>query len=59
MRDIAAELKELRLQGMASALTDLTKQDEGAIATSQWLIEHLLQAEHTDRAMRSVNRGRP
>jgi hypothetical protein len=32
-------------------------------ATSRWLIEHLLQAEHTDRAMRSashqMNRGQP
>jgi DNA replication protein DnaC len=54
MRDIAAELKELRLQGMVGAWTDLTEQDEGAVAASQWLIEHLLQAEHTDRAMRSV-----
>jgi len=54
MRDITAELKELRLQGMVGAWTDLTEQDEGAVAASQWLIEHLLQAEHTDRAMRSV-----
>lgn len=55
MRDIAAELKELRLHGMVSAWADLRGQDEGALASSQWLIEHLLQAEHTDRAIRSVN----
>jgi chromosomal replication initiation ATPase DnaA len=42
------------LQGMVGAWADLTEQDEGAVAASQWLIEHLLQAEHTDRAMRSV-----
>lgn len=54
MRDVAAELKELRLQGMAGAWLDLMEQDEDAVAASKWLIEHLLQAEHTDRAMRSV-----
>lgn len=55
MRDIAAELKELRLQGMVGAWADLVGQDESAVAASKWLIEHLLQAEHTDRAMRSVS----
>ena len=55
MRDIAAELKELRLHGMESAWDELKEQDESAVAASKWLIEHLLQAEHTDRAMRSVN----
>ena len=46
MCDIVAELKELRLQGMVGAWTDLTEQDEGAVVASKWLIEHLLQAEH-------------
>jgi DNA replication protein DnaC len=55
MRDVTAELKELRLHGMASAWTDLGSQGESSTATSRWLIEHLLQAEHTDRAMRSVS----
>ena len=55
MRDVGAELKELRLHGMASAWTDLMSQEESSTATSRWLIEHLLQAEHTDRAMRSVS----
>jgi DNA replication protein DnaC len=55
MRDIAAELKELRLHGMVAAWADLKGQGESAVATSQWLIEHLLQAENTDRAMRSVS----
>jgi DNA replication protein DnaC len=54
MRDIAAEFKELRLQGMVGVWTDPMEQDESAVAASQWLIEHLLQAEHTDRALRSV-----
>ena len=54
-RDVATELKELRLHGMMGAWTDLMAQGESALASSKWLIEHLLQAEHTDRAMRSVS----
>jgi len=54
MRDITSELKELRLHGMASAWTDLTDSGTSSTESSKWLIEHLLQAEHTDRAMRSV-----
>ena len=55
MRDVPTELKELRLHGMVSAWTDLMAQGETSTASSRWLIEHLLQAEHTDRAMRSVS----
>ena len=55
MRDVALELKELRLHGMADAWADLAAQGEGGVGSSQWLIEHLLRAEHTDRAMRSVS----
>lgn len=54
MRDVTNELKELRLHGMASAWTDLTDAGTASTESSRWLIEHLLQAEHTDRAMRSV-----
>ena len=54
-RDITRELKELRLHGMASSWLDLTAQGESGTAASKWLIEHLLQAEHTDRAVRSVS----
>ena len=54
-RDVGTELKELRLHGMVGAWTDLMAQGESALASSKWLIEHLLQAEHTDRAMRSVS----
>lgn len=53
--DIPTELKELRLNGMVSAWTDLVALGESGVATSKWLIEHLLQAEHTDRAMRSIS----
>jgi DNA replication protein DnaC len=55
MRDLIKELKDLRLHGMADAWTDLVAQGEHAVSSSKWLIEHLLRAEHTDRAMRSVN----
>lgn len=58
MRDIAAELKELRLNGMAGAWAELTTQggqsSDVGIQTSRWLIEHLLQAEHEQRAFASV-----
>jgi DNA replication protein DnaC len=55
MRDVTTELKELRLHGMTGAWADLMAQGETSISSSRWLIEHLLQAEHTDRAMRSVS----
>ena len=54
MRDITAELKELRLHGMAVAWADLLAQGTASIESSQWLIEHLLQAEATNRAIASV-----
>jgi DNA replication protein DnaC len=58
MRDIAAELKELRLNGMAGAWAELTAQEgqssDVGIQTSRWLIERLLQAEHAQRAFASV-----
>ena len=56
MREIADELKQLRLHGMASAWSDLLEQGSSAgMDSARWLIEHLLQAETTDRAMRSVS----
>lgn len=54
-RDVTVELKELRLHGMASAWSDLMTQGTTSTESSRWLIEHLLQSEHTDRAMRSVS----
>jgi DNA replication protein DnaC len=60
MRELAVELKQLRMHGMASAWADLVEQGAGggggaALDSSRWLLEHLLQAETTDRAMRSVS----
>ena len=56
MRELAVELKQLRMHGMASAWSDLVEQGgSAALESSRWLLEHLLQAETTDRAMRSVS----
>ncbi len=64
MRELAVELKQLRMHGMAGAWSELVEQGGGgvggeiggaAIESSRWLLEHLLQAETTDRAMRSVS----
>ncbi len=56
MRDVMLELKQLRLHGMAAAWADLIEQGGNAgLESARWLIEHLLQAEATDRAMRSVS----
>jgi DNA replication protein DnaC len=53
-RDIIAELKALRLHGMASTWVDLIEQNNGEIDGSRWLIEKMLSAETADRATRSV-----
>lgn len=56
--DISTELKELRLHGMAGAWDELTTHEgqpnDVGIQTSRWLIEHLVQAEHAQRAFASV-----
>ena len=55
MSEITTDLKALRLHGMADAWTDWVAQGASSTASSRWLIEHLPQAETTDRAMRSVS----
>jgi DNA replication protein DnaC len=56
MRDVAVELKALRLYGMVGAWEDIASQGGSAsIESSRWLIEHLLDAEQTNRAMRSIS----
>ena len=55
MRDVIVELKQLRLHGMAGAWGDLVEQGgDTGLDSARWLVEHLLLAETTDRAMRSV-----
>ena len=53
--DTLAELKDLKLHGMAQAYAELLQEgDTAAMQTSHWLIDHLIRAENTDRAMRSI-----
>ena len=55
MRDITAELKTLRLYGMAAAWGEVSADVGNAdIQSARWLIEYLLQAEHSDRHTRSI-----
>jgi DNA replication protein DnaC len=55
MADLIADLKALRLYGMASCYTDWTEQGStGALTTYESLLTHLVQAESTDRALRSI-----
>jgi DNA replication protein DnaC len=56
MRDVAIELKALRLYGMVGAWEEIMGQGASAtIESSRWLIEHLLDAEQTNRVMRSIS----
>ena len=43
MRDVAAELKALRLYGMVGAWEEIIGQGLAALESSRWLIEHLLE----------------
>ncbi len=55
MRNVGDELKALRLHGMVDAWSDIMAQGTlSTVESSRWLIEHLLEAEHTDREMRST-----
>jgi DNA replication protein DnaC len=55
MRDVAAELKALRLSGMVGAWEEILSQGETTVESSRWLVEHLLDAEHIHRAIRSIS----
>lgn len=54
MPDMITELKALKLHGMADSYAELVKQSHAALASSEWLLLHLLEAESTDRAIRSI-----
>jgi DNA replication protein DnaC len=55
MTDVIADLKALKLHGMAQAYAELLEQGgSAALQAAHWLIEHLLQAEHTYQAMRTI-----
>jgi len=59
MSDILSQLKALKLHGMADSYTELRSQGaSGATASlesSEWLLRHLLEAESTDRVIRSIS----
>lgn len=55
MREIISQLKELSLHGMASSYEELVNQQGATVQISDWLIKHLLEAEVTDRAIRSIS----
>jgi len=56
MSEVISELKALKLHGMAHSYAELLQHGgSAAMQTSQWLIEHLLDAERTDRALRTIN----
>lgn len=55
MRDLMSEFKGLRRHGMAQAWEELLAQKGPDIGPHGWLVAHLLQAEHADRAMRSIS----
>lgn len=58
MSDIINQLKALKLQGMAECYADLKSQGAcgatASLASSEWLLQHLLQAEASDRGIRSI-----
>ena len=53
--DIRDGLKSLRLNGMVMAWDELTESGGSSrIESSKWLLEHLIETEDTNRAMRSI-----
>jgi DNA replication protein DnaC len=55
MSEILTELKVLKLHGMADSYAELDNQGElASIEKAEWLIKHLIDAETTDRAIRSI-----
>ena len=54
MRDIPAELRALRLHGMATTWTELQETEGNRGSGVQSVLERLLEAEYTDRAVRST-----
>ena len=57
MPDIITQLKALKLHGMADSYAELVSQGARGAASldsSEWLLRHLVEAESTDRAIRSI-----
>lgn len=55
MRELSTEFKVLKLYGMSGAWDDLMGNGHAqSLESSRWLMEHLLDAEMTDRSVRSI-----
>lgn len=54
MRDLIAELKALRLHGMVARLEALRDENSVGLQSAEWLLHALLDAESTDRHVRSI-----
>ena len=55
MSEIVSELKALKLHGMSDCYAELGTQGQlDTIEKADWLIKHLIDAETTDRATRSI-----
>jgi DNA replication protein DnaC len=52
--DIAAALKALKLHGMAASYAELAGQNLACVESAEWLLRQLVEAETTDRALRSI-----
>jgi transposase InsO family protein len=61
MREVVAELKQLKLHGMAGAWSDLADNgSETMLESARWLMEHLLDTRGTIDAWRKhYNEVRP
>ena len=59
MSDIISQLKALKLHGMADSYAELQSQgatgSTASMESSEWLLRHLVEAESTDRAIRSIS----
>ena len=59
MPDLISQLKALKLHGMAESYVELKNQGASgataSMASSEWLLRHLVEAEATDRAIRSIS----
>ena len=54
MTELMAAFKALRLHGMATGYAELLGNGGPGVESAEWIIRHLLEAERTDRALRSV-----
>lgn len=54
MNELVKTLKELRLYGMAQGFDELLAQGGAGVQAASWLLKHLLEAEVTDRHVRSI-----